>query len=93
MVPVQSATTSVVASVPSSLESSGGSPGNVFNQGNVGNVPVVNGINQHPQVDGEGRKKKNLIQGRGKGIGVIPKGRGSAGRGWTGSGFDVDGRN
>lgn len=83
VVPVQTATTPVAASVPS---------GNFSNQGNVENVPVVNGHNQQPHVDGEGRKKKNIIQGRGKGIGAIPKGRGSAGPGWTGAGFDVDGR-
>lgn len=92
MVPVQTATTPVAASVPSALETSGGSPGNFSNQGNVENVPVVNGHNQQPHVDGEGRRKKNIIQGRGKGIGAIPKGRGSAGPGWTGAGFDVDGR-
>ncbi|CAA0835542.1 Unknown protein [Striga hermonthica] len=40
--------------------------------------------------DGEGRgKKKSSIQGRVKGIGAVPKGRGP---GWTGAGFDVDGR-
>ncbi|CAH8383599.1 unnamed protein product [Eruca vesicaria subsp. sativa] len=40
--------------------------------------------------DGESKaKKKPQIQGRGRGIGIMNKGRG----GWTGSGFDVDGRN
>ncbi|KAJ0705473.1 hypothetical protein HanPI659440_Chr14g0573831 [Helianthus annuus] len=36
--------------------------------------------------DVEGRgKKKNAMQGRGKGIGALPKNRGSS---WTGAGFD-----
>lgn len=35
-------------------------------------------------VDGSGRKK-NATQGRGKGIGAVPKSRGSS---WTGAGFD-----
>ncbi|KAJ4868401.1 Uncharacterized protein Rs2_50050 [Raphanus sativus] len=40
--------------------------------------------------DGESKaKKKPQIQGRGRGIGIMNKGRG----GWTGAGFDVDGRN
>ncbi|ESQ43357.1 hypothetical protein EUTSA_v10014510mg [Eutrema salsugineum] len=39
--------------------------------------------------DGESKaKKKPQIQGRGRGIGIMNKGRG----GWTGAGFDVDGR-
>lgn len=60
------------------------------NQGNVGNAPIMNGNNQH---EGEGRgKKKTYFQGRGKGIGAAPKGRGSSAPGWTGAGFDVDGR-
>ncbi|KAL5567772.1 hypothetical protein UlMin_024347 [Ulmus minor] len=56
-----------------------------------GNVPVTNGLNQPPSVEGEGRgKKKGQFHGRGKGIGAVPKGRGSQAPGWTGSGFDVD---
>ncbi|CAA7038775.1 unnamed protein product [Microthlaspi erraticum] len=40
--------------------------------------------------EGESKaKKKPQIQGKGKGHGIMNKGRG----GWTGSGFDVDGRN
>ncbi|KAL1208065.1 hypothetical protein V5N11_014090 [Cardamine amara subsp. amara] len=39
--------------------------------------------------EGESKaKKKPQIQGKGRGIGIMNKGRG----GWTGSGFDVDGR-
>lgn len=42
--------------------------------------------------DVEGRgKKKSAMQGRGKGIGAVPKSRGST-AGWTGAGFDVDSR-
>ncbi|KAL6503853.1 aci13 [Orobanche gracilis] len=55
-----------------------------------GNSTTVNGQNPQASSDGEGRgKKKNSIQGRVRGIGAVPKGRGP---GWTGSGFDVDGR-
>jgi hypothetical protein len=40
--------------------------------------------------EGESKaKKKPQNQGRGRGIGIMNKGRG----GWTGAGFDVDGRN
>ncbi|KAK3039206.1 hypothetical protein RJ639_027910 [Escallonia herrerae] len=75
------------------LESAGESAGIVSDQGKGGSLLVTNGHNHQPSADGEGRgKKKNTIQGRGKGIGAIPKGRGPAGPGWTGAGFDVDGR-
>lgn len=50
---------------------------------------MTNGQNQQPHVDGEGRKKKNVVQGRGRVV-AVPKGRGQPG--WTGAGFDVDGR-
>lgn len=52
-----------------------------------GHPPAVNGHNQQPSA--EGGKKKLFNPGRGKGIGFAPKGRGP---GWTGAGFDVDGR-
>ncbi|GAB4858678.1 hypothetical protein Ancab_010150 [Ancistrocladus abbreviatus] len=65
-----------------------------LNQENGGNVPATNIHNQQPAFDGEGRgKKKILLHGRGKGIGALPKGRGLSASGWTGAGFDVDGRN
>lgn len=68
------------------------SDSHVSNQGNAGNVPTTNGSNQGPSLDVEGRvKKKTAIQGRGKGIGAVPKSR-SAAPGWTGAGFDVDSR-
>ncbi|KAG7013196.1 hypothetical protein SDJN02_25953 [Cucurbita argyrosperma subsp. argyrosperma] len=58
-----------------------------------GDAPVVNGQNQKPSSETEVRgKRKNQFHGRGKGIGAVPKGRSSADSGWTGSGFDVDGR-
>lgn len=64
------------------------------NQGNGGgNVPLVNGQNQEVSGEGEGRgKKRGMIQGKGRGIGAVPKGRAPPPPGWTGAGFDVDGR-
>lgn len=51
---------------------------------------AISGLNQHPpsNVDGVG-KKRSSNQGRVRGIGAVPKGRAP---GWTGAGFDVDGR-
>ncbi|VVB10189.1 unnamed protein product [Arabis nemorensis] len=73
----------------------------------VGSSPALNGNQTHPEnnhgkeeggkehgqrpgtAEGESKAKKKLQnQGRGRGIGTIIKGRG----GWTGAGFDVDGR-
>lgn len=49
--------------------------------------------NQQSSVEAEGRaKKKSTIHGKVRGIGAVPKGRGPAAAGWTGAGFDVDGR-
>ncbi|KAF6160388.1 hypothetical protein GIB67_019157, partial [Kingdonia uniflora] len=65
------------------------------NRQNQGNALVVNGQNQQQSVEGEGKGKKKLFNpGRGKGVGLVPKGRGSLSpdSGWTGSGFDVDAR-
>ncbi|KAF3433068.1 hypothetical protein FNV43_RR24170 [Rhamnella rubrinervis] len=82
-----------VSSAPPSIEPNPATSENVPNKGNGGNTPVVNGLNQQSSVEGEGKgKKKNQFQGRGRGIGAVPKGRGPPGPGWTGSGFDVDGR-
>ncbi|XP_004308128.1 PREDICTED: uncharacterized protein LOC101306179 [Fragaria vesca subsp. vesca] len=79
---------------PDSSQVPGGVADNMPNQGNAGNVPVMNGNNQQAPVEGEGRgKKKSQYHGRGKGLGAVPKGRGPPAPGWTGSGFDVDGRN
>ncbi|KAG6660357.1 hypothetical protein CIPAW_03G100200 [Carya illinoinensis] len=89
-VPLSSAV--VNAAVPQTTEPGAGGTANVPNPGNGGNVAVTNGQNQQPSVEGEGRgKKKTLFQGRGKGIGAVPKGRGPPAPGWTGAGFDVDG--
>lgn len=80
-------------SVSQSTEPVAGVTANVPNQGNGGNVTVMNGQNQQPSTEGEGRGRKKIqFQGRGKGIGAVPKGRGSPAPGWTGAGFDVDGR-
>lgn len=69
-----------------------GSTGQISSQGNAGHAPITDG-NLELSPDNEGRgKKKTVLQGRGKGIGAVPKGRGSAAPGWTGAGFDVDGR-
>ncbi|XP_021908900.1 uncharacterized protein LOC110822974 [Carica papaya] len=65
---------------------------NIPTQGNDGNIPVMNGHERQLIGEGEARKKRGHNQGRGRGIGAVPKGRGPAGPGWTGAGFDVDGR-
>lgn len=60
-----------------------------------GNLASPNSHNQQQSsTDSEGSsKKKSFVNGRGRGIGAVPKGRSSATHGWTGAGFDVDGRN
>ncbi|KAL3834526.1 hypothetical protein ACJIZ3_009262 [Penstemon smallii] len=88
--PAQATITQDSSTVPTTLEPSSATSGTVSNEGIAGNVM---GQNQQPSGDGDGRgKKKNIIQGRVKGIGAVPKGRGPPGPGWTGAGFDVDGR-
>ncbi|KAL8247987.1 hypothetical protein R6Q59_009203 [Mikania micrantha] len=68
-------TTSSDASVPNVVE-----PSTEASKSDVGSN------NQKAGGDVEGRgKKKNSMQGRGKGIGAVPKNKGSS---WTGSGFD-----
>ncbi|KAL9225272.1 hypothetical protein vseg_001218 [Gypsophila vaccaria] len=67
--------------------------GSAPSQGKDDNIPTISVENQPPTGDGEGRgKKKNLVHGRVKGIGALPKGRGPSAPGWTGAGFDVDTR-
>ncbi|KAA3459807.1 ACI13 protein [Gossypium australe] len=89
----QHAATIGVSSVPPTTESGSTVSTRVPQQGNGGNVQVMNGQNQLATNDGEVKgKKKNTFQGRGKGIGAVPKSRGSAAPGWTGAGFDVDAR-
>ncbi|KHG21035.1 Poly [ADP-ribose] polymerase 14 [Gossypium arboreum] len=89
----QHAATIGVSSVPQTTESGSTVSTRVPHQGNGGNVQVMNGQNQLATNDGEVKgKKKNTFHGRGKGIGAVPKSRGSAAPGWTGAGFDVDAR-
>ncbi|KAJ7970040.1 Actin cytoskeleton-regulatory complex PAN1 [Quillaja saponaria] len=84
-------TTKDAASVPSTTESHVVT--DVSKQGNGEKVPIMNGHNQENSVEGEeGRGKKKVhFQVKGKGIGAVVKSR-SAAPGWTGAGFDVDGR-
>ncbi|KAF7813222.1 hypothetical protein G2W53_034198 [Senna tora] len=90
--PSQGSTTQDASSVPNTREPSGESAENASNQKNGQKVSVTNGHNQQPSNEGDARsKKKGNFQSKGKGIGAVPKGRPS-GPGWTGSGFDVDGR-
>lgn len=88
MGPAQNSLASDASSVPPTLAQDG-----TENIANHGNALGANGHNQQPSAEGEGRgKKKIMMQGRGKGIGAVPKGRGPTTTGWTGAGFDVDGR-
>ncbi|KAJ6971155.1 hypothetical protein D5086_027552 [Populus alba] len=81
------------ASIPLSTAPDAGVAEIAHKQANGGNVQVTNGKNQQPNVEGLGRGKKKVhFEGRGRGIGAVPKGRGPAQPGWTGAGFDVDGR-
>ncbi|KAL8050950.1 hypothetical protein ABFX02_06G114000 [Erythranthe guttata] len=73
------------SSVTSTSEPAQVAKGTVSSEGNS----AINGQNQSNSTDG---KKKGSIQGRVRGIGAVPKGRGPAPPGWTGAGFDVDGR-
>ncbi|XP_068650972.1 uncharacterized protein [Aristolochia californica] len=62
------------------------------NIGNDGNMSTANRYSQSMlNDDEERRKRRSLNLGRGKGN-ISLKGRGSPGPGWTGAGFDVDGR-
>lgn len=92
VIPAQNSPIPDASSKPCTTETTAGVANNPLNQENVS---VINGQNhQNPSIDGEGRgKKRSLIQGRGRGIGAFPKGRGPPAGGWTGAGFDVDGRN
>ncbi|XP_057423188.1 uncharacterized protein LOC130717094 [Lotus japonicus] len=85
--PAQDSTTGDGSSVPKARESSGGSAETVPNQSNDQKVAATD----RPSEGGDGRSKKKVnFQSKGKGIGAVPKGRASTG--WTGAGFDVDGR-
>ncbi|KAL2540113.1 hypothetical protein Adt_01091 [Abeliophyllum distichum] len=87
--PAHHSTTQDTSTVSTSEHASG----SATNTSIRGNVPQTNGQNPQPSFDGDGRgKKKIMTPGRGRGIGAVPKGRGPAPPGWTGAGFDVDGR-
>ncbi|XP_059315082.1 uncharacterized protein LOC132065622 isoform X1 [Lycium ferocissimum] len=92
VVPTQSSMAQDVSSVKDTQESLSGSSGNTLKEGNARSSAAENGRKQLPSLDEARGKKKINLQGRGKGIGIVPKGRGSAAPGWTGAGFDVDGR-
>ncbi|XP_052186608.1 uncharacterized protein LOC127797608 [Diospyros lotus] len=89
--PAQSSQPLDASSVPSPLPPT---PAEIVaTEENGGSAPVSNSHNQQSSVEGEGRGRKKIqIQGKTKGIGAVPKGRGPSGPGWTGAGFDVDGR-
>ncbi|KAL2920571.1 Actin cytoskeleton-regulatory complex protein PAN1 [Bienertia sinuspersici] len=83
--------TPVSASPASSTPEVNGAASTAPNQGNGESTPAVSTQNQPPAADGEGRgKKKILLHGKGRGVGALPKGRGTSTSGWTGAGFDVD---
>lgn len=89
----QDSTTQQVSSVPDAKESNERSTESLSNQSNDQKVAVTNRPNQQPHNEGQGRSKMKVnIQVKGKGIGAVAKGRSST-PGWTGAGFDVDGRN
>ncbi|KAJ4836709.1 hypothetical protein Tsubulata_031903 [Turnera subulata] len=94
MGPVQNSAAPDASSVPLTAAAAAGRVENLSVQENGGNTQVSNEKNQQPSAEGDGRaRKKNQSLGRGRGIGAVPKVKGSAGPGWTGAGFDVDGRN
>ncbi|KAK7314942.1 hypothetical protein VNO77_33474 [Canavalia gladiata] len=78
------------SSISNTREPNGGLAKNLPYLHNNQKVPVTNEHKLQPPNEGEGTKKKVNIHLKGKGIGAVPK-RSSA-PGWTGSGFDVDGR-
>ncbi|KAH6809624.1 junctophilin-like protein [Perilla frutescens var. frutescens] len=88
----QGSTGQVTSAVPSTSGPSSGARGTLSTEVNAENSAIT-GQSQQPSSDSEGRaKKKSSNQGRVRGIGAVPKGRGPGAPGWTGAGFDVDGR-
>lgn len=80
------------STVPRTSAPASGAAENTIKDGCAGNSPIKD-QNQQLSIDTEGRgKKKSSIHGKVRGIGAVPKGRGHAATGWTGAGFDVDGR-
>lgn len=82
---------SVMAPPPTSQpsEQAPRAPENV--NGPTTNTASSDGGQRQPTEVREKRRSVNLARGRGNN-GIIPKSRGSTGSGWTGAGFDVDGR-
>ncbi|KAG8381411.1 hypothetical protein BUALT_Bualt06G0119300 [Buddleja alternifolia] len=90
--PAQASIAPNSSSVPSTSAPTSGTARNISNEVNAV-TSAVKGQNEQVSIDGDGRgKKKNIIHGKVRGIGAVPKGRGPAAPGWTGAGFDVDGR-
>lgn len=61
--------------------------GTLSNAAETANV----GQPQRPSEPEKKRRPPNSGRGRG-GVMILPKGRGASASGWTGAGFDVDGR-
>nr|XP_009778353.1 PREDICTED: uncharacterized protein LOC104227744 [Nicotiana sylvestris] len=87
--PAPSSITQDVSSVQGTQESTNGSSDTTLKEENARNAAAENGLNQQHETRG---KKKINVQGRRKGIGMLPKSRVSAPPSWTRAGFDVDGR-
>ncbi|CAN0902657.1 hypothetical protein LINGRAHAP2_LOCUS22096 [Linum grandiflorum] len=81
-----STTTGAPPSVPPSTAPEGNDSGNAPNQADDNQVPNGPGQQQPASV---AAKKKVQVQGKGRGLVALPKRQ----PGWTGAGFDVDGRN
>lgn len=65
-------------------------PSTISAEVNAEKSTISGPTNQQPSSNVEGvGKKRSSNQGRVRGIGAVPKGRAP---GWTGAGFDVDGR-
>ncbi|XP_057774449.1 uncharacterized protein LOC130993541 [Salvia miltiorrhiza] len=88
----QGSTVEVSSAAPSTSGPPTGAIGIISTEVKTENSAITEQTRQ-PSSDSEGRgKKKSSNQGRVRGIGAVPKGRGHAAPGWTGAGFDVDGR-
>ncbi|KAL0317721.1 UNVERIFIED_CONTAM: hypothetical protein Sangu_2186400 [Sesamum angustifolium] len=90
----QASTTQDSSVVPSTPEPASGTVGSIVTEDNARNSPVK-GQNQHPSTDGDrsGKKKNSTyIHGKVRGTGAVSKVRAPLAPGWTGAGFDVDGR-
>ncbi|CAA7411093.1 unnamed protein product [Spirodela intermedia] len=95
--PVQGNSTPSMASSPAATSTQGSGqrlPEETQNLASGGGEVAGKGTTQPPSVDAEGKGRKRVpTSGRGKGnMMILPKSKGSSGPGWTGAGFDVDGR-